>query len=189
MAAATAYDKVSAEELEEARRYSFEVEWSDEDDAYIVSFPDAPGVMTHGSTVEEAATQAEDAIITWLTARRDAGRPVPPPSVTARTAPAPPPIPDYQPEQIRDIRRGLDVSQPVFAAALGVSKTTVQSWEQGLREPEGSARRLIHIAEKNPDILMGWATADCAPPGRIQTRRRKGKAARQRQRRGTLTAS
>jgi predicted RNase H-like HicB family nuclease len=35
--------------------------------------------MTHGSTVAEAAMQGEDAIITWLTALRDAGLPVPAP--------------------------------------------------------------------------------------------------------------
>lgn len=49
--------------------------WYDEDDAFLVRFPDAPGVMTHGRTIAEAAMQGEDAIITWLTALRDAGLP------------------------------------------------------------------------------------------------------------------
>ena len=78
-----AYPNVTAEELAEARRYAMEIAWSSEDDVFVVSFPDAPGVMTHGSTREEAAAMGEDAIITWLTALHDVGRPVPPPASAA----------------------------------------------------------------------------------------------------------
>src|SRR5215218_7538377 len=92
-----AYDNVSAEELDEARRYSMEIEWSPEDEVFVVRFPDAPGVITHGTTREEAAAQGEDAIITWLTAHRDAGLPVSPPAITARNAPVLPTIPQYRP--------------------------------------------------------------------------------------------
>ena len=77
--ATTVISDVTPEELAEARRYMMQIVWSDEDDAFIVCFPDAPGVVTHGSTIAEAAIQGEDAIITWLTARRDAGLPVPAP--------------------------------------------------------------------------------------------------------------
>jgi antitoxin HicB len=73
------FDKVTAAELAEARRYRMVIAWSPDDDVFIVSFPDAPGVMTHGATREEAAEMAEDAIVTWLTAMRDAGLPVPHP--------------------------------------------------------------------------------------------------------------
>jgi len=165
-----------------------EVEWSPEDEVFVVSFPDAPGVMTHGATREEAVAQGEDAIITWLTAHRDAGLAVPPPSVTARTTPAAPPIPDYRPEQIRKIRRGLDVSQSVFAKALNVSRGAVRSWEQGLREPEGAAKRLIYIAEKHPDILLGWVTKECEPTTRTYSRRRRTQNAQRGRKRGTNAA-
>ncbi len=185
VAAQRAYDNVRSEEFDEARRYSMEIAWSPEDEVFVVSFPDAPGVMTHGATREEAVAQGEDAIITWLTAHRDAGLPVPPPSVTARTAAAPPVIPDYRPEQIREIRRGLDVSQHVFAAALNVSRGTVRSWEQGLREPDGAAKRLIHIAEKHPDIVLGWVTKECEPTTRASSRRRRTQNAQHARRRGS----
>jgi DNA-binding transcriptional regulator YiaG len=126
--------------------------------------------MTHGATREEAAAQGEDAIITWLTAHRDAGLPVPPPAITARNAPAAPAVPQYRPDQIRKIRRGLEVSQHVFASALNVSPGTVRSWEQGARQPEGAAMRLIHIADKHPAILLGWAKDACEPQGRTRSR-------------------
>lgn len=74
---------VSPEEWAEARRYTMVIAWSDEDGVFVVRFPDAPGVVTHGETLAEAASQGEDAIITWLTARRDAGLPVPAPKHSA----------------------------------------------------------------------------------------------------------
>lgn len=77
--ATTVRTEATPEEIAETRRYVMEILWSDEDDVFVVRFPDAPGVMTHGRTIAEAAMQGEDAIITWLTALRDAGLPVPAP--------------------------------------------------------------------------------------------------------------
>jgi len=56
----------------------------------------------------------------------------------------------FSPARIRSIRRRLNVSQPVFAELLYVTKTTASKWEQGLRKPSGSALRLLEIAEKMP---------------------------------------
>jgi putative transcriptional regulator len=50
-------------------------------------------------------------------------------------------------------RHSTGLSQADFAALLGVSKRTLQQWEQGRREPSGAARMLIKIAEKHPDVL------------------------------------
>jgi len=49
-----------------ANRYSMVVEWSDEDDAYIVTVLELPGCRTHGATREEAVRQGANAIETWL---------------------------------------------------------------------------------------------------------------------------
>jgi putative transcriptional regulator len=57
-------------------------------------------------------------------------------------------------KRIRSIRMRLNVSQPVFAAMLYVTKDTMAKWEQGLRKPSGSALRLLEIAEKQPELLM-----------------------------------
>ncbi|MFN8661565.1 MAG: hypothetical protein U0075_06715 [Thermomicrobiales bacterium] len=61
------------------------------------------------------------------------------------------------------MRHGLDVSQQVFAAALNVSRGSVRSWEQVVRKPDGSAMRLIHIAEMHPDLLLEWVRKEPAP--------------------------
>jgi putative transcriptional regulator len=144
---------VTPEELAEARRYSMTIDWSPEDEAFLASFPDAPGVQTHGATREEAAERGEEVIVMWLTSLRDAGRPVPPPSLDARdTAVARPSR--YDAARVQRIRRRLDVSQRVFADMLNVSLGTVRSWEQGRRTPDGASMRLLTIAERHPEILL-----------------------------------
>lgn len=60
-------------------RYSMIIEWSDEDDAFIVTVPELPGCITHGATYAEAVQQGEDAIESWLDAARAGGRPIPDP--------------------------------------------------------------------------------------------------------------
>jgi putative transcriptional regulator len=51
-------------------------------------------------------------------------------------------------------------SQAKFAQLLGVSKRTLEQWEQGRREPSGAAKTLIRIAEENPEVLKKLA-ANC----------------------------
>jgi len=60
----------------------------------------------------------------------------------------------FTPMRIRSIRRRLNVSQPVFAELLYVTKATACKWEQGLRKPSGSALRLLEIAEKQPRVFV-----------------------------------
>jgi predicted RNase H-like HicB family nuclease len=53
---------------------------ADEGGGYLVEFPDLPGCMADGETIDEAITNARDAMACWLQAMRDAGRPTPKPS-------------------------------------------------------------------------------------------------------------
>lgn len=52
------------------------------------------------------------------------------------------------------IRNRLGLSQQAFAAFMGVSVGTLRNWEQGRREPQGSAKSLLLIADKVPDALQ-----------------------------------
>jgi putative transcriptional regulator len=49
------------------------------------------------------------------------------------------------------LKTGL--SQARFAALMGVSRRTLEQWEQDRREPSGAAKTLIRIAELRPEIL------------------------------------
>lgn len=63
--------------------------------------------------------------------------------------------PKYGPEDVKRVRQLLLMSQANFAAFLGVDANTVQSWEQGARNPLGPARRLMQEVEANPEY---WRT-------------------------------
>jgi putative transcriptional regulator len=54
----------------------------------------------------------------------------------------------YQPSDILRIRTANHVSQAVFAAMLGIGKTTVQQWEQGQKKPSGPAQRLLDLVDR-----------------------------------------
>ena len=49
------------------------------------------------------------------------------------------------------LKAGLTQTQ--FAALLGVSKRTLEQWEQGRREPSGAAKTLLRVAELHPRVL------------------------------------
>jgi len=53
-----------------------------------------------------------------------------------------------------NVRLKSGLSQAQFAAALGVSKRTLEQWEQGRREPSGAAQTLLKIAERHPEVLL-----------------------------------
>lgn len=52
------------------------------------------------------------------------------------------------------VRLKSGLSQTQFAAALGVSKRTLEQWEQGRRQPSGAAKQLLKIAELHPEVLI-----------------------------------
>jgi putative transcriptional regulator len=53
------------------------------------------------------------------------------------------------------LKAGL--TQTEFAVLLGVSKRTLEQWEQGRREPSGAAKTLIKVAELHPEVLRDLA--------------------------------
>ena len=60
----------------------------------------------------------------------------------------------YRPVDIKRIRKRLHVSQAQFSLMIGVNKSTLQNWEQGRREPEGPAKALLRIVDKQPKAVL-----------------------------------
>jgi putative transcriptional regulator len=66
-----------------------------------------------------------------------------------------PQIDSLEPEKIKQIREGSNVSQAVFAAVLNTSLSTVQKWEIGQKRPTGTALKLLHLVrERGLDSLI-----------------------------------
>ncbi len=59
------------------------------------------------------------------------------------------PIPTIKPAQIKQLREGANVSQPVFARYLNTSESTVEKWETGAKKPSGMALKLLMVVEKH----------------------------------------
>jgi transcriptional regulator with XRE-family HTH domain len=83
----------------------------------------------------------------------------------------------YRADRVVALREKLHLSQPVFAAALNVSPETIKKWEQGKREPDGAALRLLELAEQHPEWILERLSSFGAR-SRMQRRLVKSKAAR-----------
>jgi len=60
-------------------------------------------------------------------------------------------VPDID---VAAMRARLGLSQGDFAAAFGVSVATVRNWEQGRRRPDGPARVLLAVVDREPEAVL-----------------------------------
>jgi putative transcriptional regulator len=61
---------------------------------------------------------------------------------------------------IKSLRTQTRLSQPDFAALLGVEVSTLRNWEQGRREPTGPAKALLRAIRNDPkNVLRALADA------------------------------
>ncbi len=51
---------------------------------------------------------------------------------------------------IKELREEVGLSQSEFALLIGVSKRTLENWEQGRRTPTGPAKALLRILKADP---------------------------------------
>ena len=58
------------------------------------------------------------------------------------------PVEPLGPEEIRLLRLREQISQPVFARYLNVSRNLVSDWERGVKKPGGPALRLLTVIQK-----------------------------------------
>ena len=55
---------------------------------------------------------------------------------------------------VKAIRARLDMTQQEFAGRFGFSVNTLRHWEQGSRQPEGSARAYLRVIERAPEAVQ-----------------------------------
>lgn len=60
---------------------------------------------------------------------------------------------NVEPNEVAQARQKSGLSQAEFADVLGISKRTLQEWEQGRRSPSGAAQTLMRIATRPPEMV------------------------------------
>ena len=97
-----------------------------------------------------------------------------------RTTILPDPPRPMKSREIKRLRGRVHASQAVFASGLNVSTKLVQAWESDRRAPDGSALRLLRLAEDHPGLIFGGirsrdnnGTTKTLPRKKISRRRKK----------------
>ncbi|MGM0675514.1 MAG: helix-turn-helix domain-containing protein [Spirochaetota bacterium] len=57
-------------------------------------------------------------------------------------------------EYIRGVRARVGMTQREFSDRIGISVDTLRNWEQGRRYPTGTARALLRIIDKAPEVAV-----------------------------------
>ncbi|MCA1754501.1 MAG: helix-turn-helix domain-containing protein [Spirochaeta sp.] len=57
-------------------------------------------------------------------------------------------------EFIRGVRARVGMSQTEFSQRIGISVDTLRNWEQGRRYPTGTARALLRIIDRAPEVAI-----------------------------------
>jgi putative transcriptional regulator len=60
------------------------------------------------------------------------------------------------------IRKGLGLTREAFASRFGLQLGTVRDWEQHKRKPDGAARVLLTVIEKEPEAVTRALAAAAA---------------------------
>lgn len=99
---------------------------------YLITFPNLPGCMSDGETIEEATRNGRDAFSAWMSARNHLGKPIPKPTRHGESA---------EPVRLMQrLPRSLHASLVSRAKAEGTSLNTLVT----LLLAEGLGRREHH---------------------------------------------
>ena len=61
---------------------------------------------------------------------------------------------------VKQIRRGLGLTQVEFARRFGFNICTLRCWEQGQRQPSGPSRVLLMLIERAPLLVQNAIGVD-----------------------------
>jgi len=122
-------------------KYGINIIWSDEDNEFMATCPDLPGLSAFGETVEEALEEAKVALGLFLKSYEDAGEPLPTPTVKHQ----------YSGQLRLRLAKSLHESLAESARQEGISLNSYINY-------------LIAWAHGSTNML-GWTTPDLVKPG------------------------
>ncbi|MBO4311885.1 MAG: helix-turn-helix domain-containing protein [Desulfovibrionaceae bacterium] len=57
-------------------------------------------------------------------------------------------VPQYSPENVKNLRTRLALTQRALASILNTSVSSVRQWEQGVKRPSGPSNKLLYLLDK-----------------------------------------
>ncbi|MDP6474559.1 MAG: transcriptional regulator [Alphaproteobacteria bacterium] len=76
---------------------------------------------------------------------------------------------------VKAVRHKTGATQVQFAKLYGFKVSSVRAWEQGRRKPSQSARILLKVIEKRPDIIHQVFTGELDAETRRKSKTRRAK--------------
>lgn len=70
------------------------------------------------------------------------------------------PVQKFTAEQVKALRGKTNLTQLLFGRVLGVSVRTIEAWESGVNQPNGSASRILEMIKENPAIVKEFAVIE-----------------------------
>jgi antitoxin HicB len=112
---------------------------TEEGGGFLICFPDLPGCISDGETIEEAIHNGRDAFLAWISAQADMGREIPSPSYRV-----PGNTPSMSGKFVQRVPKSLHAKLSVIAKREGVSLNTLVltfiAEGVGMREEKHHAR-------------------------------------------------
>ncbi len=140
-------------------KYSLQIKWSDEDNVYIATAPELPGLSAFGKTQEEAVSELKVAAEAYLESLKESGQALPVPEKLALYS-----------GQIRlRMPKSLHAKLAAAAEADDISLNTyivsLLSERQGEREALNLVRKITEKGAFSPDVQASARAARGGPRG------------------------
>lgn len=62
-------------------------------------------------------------------------------------------VPGASAIDVKALRKRLGLTQAAFAQRYGFEVSSIRNWEQGRRQPEGPARTLLMVIDREPEAV------------------------------------
>ena len=142
--------------------YPAKIKYLSEDKTYLVEFPDLPGCLTEGTTLEEAKQNAREALTGYLASVFDRTLKIPDPSdIKGKHVYHIEPEPEVAvPILIKKLRETRKLTQGDIAKVLGISYQAYQRLEKpGKSNPTiKTLERLARVFDKDLRLEIGRAS-------------------------------
>lgn len=140
---------------EYAARFTRVIRRSEADGCFIGSLPEVDGWCTHAESAEACLRNLDECALLAVEDFVDGEADLQPPGGCVILPPSRFNVSKHAGAEVARLRHRLGLSQTDFAAALGVTRSTLCKWERGERRPDGASARLLSIVERHPEVLQG----------------------------------